>query len=439
MAVTLANAIALITKYGEKGWDAVYKEDARISLLAPNEDSRRVKFSLENAKRIKVAKLTLGGLSDYDRNNIETGSPEGLLPDSFPAVERGYKKAAAALTWEERELTQDRAAQYVIEMMDDEETNGLAVGSTTAEVGRTVVVPEVDAYAFAKLFSDVSAYNLGNVVNGSIASTPYAAFVDGNKWLDDHEVGTENRIAFCSTSYLAALKKSNEITKWLDVESKLDHKVSFKVTELDGVKLISVPPARFKTVFNKRPNGGWYGSGDDIDFILMDSAAAVHVTKYRTQRVLSGDLALAATGMDSTCVYYRIYHDLFVFDNKAQGIFIHYGGLSAVSGLNDFSVILNADGVIVAQMEQPAGELTRIYLTERTSETTPALPVAVDGVWPAWTTNITYDHVIGEGSAFTAAGTYTLVGVRGGQVIGVKTLTITGNQGEFTYALADAA
>lgn len=431
MAVTLANAISLITKYGDKAWDAVYKEDSRISLLAPNEDSRRVKFSLENAKRIKVAKLTLGGFSDYERNNIETGSPEGLLPDSFPAVERGYRKAAAALVWEERELTQDRGAMYTIEMMDDEETNGLAVGATTAEVSRTIAVPEVDAYAFAKLFADVKGYNLGNVVTNSISSAPYAAFVDGEKWLDDHEVGTEGRIAFCSTSYLNALKKSSEITKWIDVESKLDHKVSFKVTELDGVKLISVPPARFKTVFNKRPNGGWYGSGDDIDFILMDSAAAVHVTKYRTQKVLSGDLALAATGMDSTCVYFRIYHDLFVFDNKAQGIYIHYGGLSAVSNINDFSLVLNPEGVVTAIMEQPAGELTRVYLTTRTSVTTPALPAAGD----AWATNFTYDKGIMDGSAFTAAGTYVLVGVRGGQVIGVKDLVISGNQGEFTYTL----
>ena len=168
----------------------------------------------------------------------------------------------------------------------------------------------------------------------------------------------------------------------------------------------------------------------------MDSAAAVHVTKYRTQKVLSGDLALAATGMDATCVYYRIYHDLFVFDNKAQGIYIHYNGsLGAATNLVDFSIALNADGVVTSVMERPAGELTRIYLTERTAGTTPALPAVGD----AWATNITYDKAIGEGTAFTAAGAYTLVGVRGGQVIKVKTLTISGNQGEFTYTLADAA
>lgn len=431
MAITLANAIGLITKYGTQGWDKIYKDESRISLLAPNDSERRVKFSLENAKRIKVAKLTLGGFNDYTRNNIEVGSPEGLMPNLDNFVERGYQKAAAALVWEERELTQDRGAMYTIEMMDDEETNGLAVGSTTAEVSRTIAVPEVDAYAFAKLYADVAAYNLGNVVSGSISSAPYAAFVDGEKWLDDHEVGTEGRIAFCSTTFLNALKKSTELTKWLDVESKLDHKVSFKVTELDGVKLISVPPARFKTTFNKRPQGGWYGSGNDIDFILMDSAAAVHVTKYRTQRVLSGDLALAATNMDSTVVYFRIYHDLFVFDNKAQGIYIHYGGLSAVTGLVDFSVILNPEGVITATIDQPAGELTRIYLTERTAGTTPALPSVGD----AWTTNLTYDKLVGEGSAFSASGTYVLVGVRGGQVIGVKDLVISGSQGAFTYTI----
>lgn len=435
MAITLANAINLITKYGTQGWDKIYKDESRISLLAPNDSERRVKFSMENAKRIKVAKLTLGGFNDYSRNNIEEGTPEGLLPNLNNFVERGYQKAAAALTWEERELTQDRGAMYTIEMMDDEETNGLAVGATTAEVSRTVAVPEVDAYAFSKLYQDVLAYNLGNVVTGSISSTPYAAFIDGQKWLDDHEVGTEGRIAFCSTAFLTALKKSSELTKWMDVESKLDHKVSFKVTELDGVKLVSVPPARFHVTFNKRPNGGWYGSGSDIDFILMDSGAAVHVTKYRTQKVLTGDLALAATNMDATVVYFRIYHDLFVFDNKAQGIYIHYGGLSASTVVADFSVIVNEEGVITTVMEQPAGELTRVYVLKDNTQA-----AGLPSVGAAWTTDPTKYAAIGEGTALAYDSSnptvYYLVGVRGGQVIAVKDLTLTVSNGKVTFTLA---
>lgn len=427
MAVTLANSIALITKYSAEGWDKVYKKEALSSLLGDNKGL--VQFSMDNAKVVKVAKVAYGGMNDYNRNNIETGAAEGLAND------RGYQEAAASLSWETRELTQDRGAKYVIENMDNEETAGLAVGAATTEINRTVVVPEVDAYCFSKIAGDVKAFAHGNYVDASISSSaPLAALNAGIKWLDDHEVPENNRIAFVSTAFFNNLRSTPELYRRLDVEGAVDKKVSFKIVNYEGIPLIVCPPKRFGVSYTKRPHGGYFYPADDkgIDFILMDKGAAVHVVRYQKQRILTGEAALANTDMDATVLFVRIYHDVFVFDNKVDGIYVHVGGYAAVGAFGDFSLILNAEGVVTEISEMPAGTLTRVYLTTRTSGTSPAIPSVGD----AWTTNLTYDKGIGEGTAFTAAGTYSLVGVQGGQVVAVKSLVISGTAGAFTYTLS---
>ena len=429
MAMTLANSIALITKYSTEGWDKVYKKEALSSMLSDNKGL--VQFSMDNAKVVKVAKVAYGGMNDYNRNNIETGAAEGLAND------RGYQEAAASLSWETRELTQDRGAKYVIENMDNEETAGLAVGAATTEINRTVVVPEVDAYCFAEIAKQVKAFNKGNFVDASInANAPLAAFNAGIKWLDDHEVPEGNRIAFVSTAFFNNLRSTPELYRRLDVEGAIDKKVSFKIVSYEGIPLVVCPPKRFGVSYTKRPHGGYFYPADDkgIDFILMDKGAAVHVVRYQKQRILTGEAALANTDMDATVLFVRIYHDLFVFDNKVDGIYVHVGGYAAVGAFGDFGLILNPEGVVTSIGEIPAGTLTRVYLTTRTAGTSPALPSVGDN----WETNLTYDKGIAEGTAFSSAGAYTLIGVQGGQVVAVKTLTISGSQGEFTYTLANA-
>lgn len=428
---TLANNIALITKYSTEAWDKVYKKESMASMLA--DSNGLVQFSIDNAKVVKVAKVSYGGLNDYNRNNIQTGAAEGLAND------RGYQEAAASLTWETRELTQDRGAKYVIENMDNEETQGLAVATATVEINRTQVIPEVDAYCFSEIAKQVKAYGLGNYVSGSIsASAPLAAFNAGLKWLDDHEVSESNRIAFVSTAFFNNLRSTPELYRRLDVEGSVDKKVSFKIVSYEGIDLVVVPPKRFGVTYTKRPHGGYFFPADDagIDFIVMDKGAAVHVVKYQKQRVLTGEAALANTDMDATVLFVRIYHDLFVFDNKVQGIYVHVGGYAAVGAFSDFALLINKDGIVTTILEQPAGNLIRIYLSTSAENVLPA-------VGTAWTTPASGYAPVEQGTAFTEAsqaGTpYNLVAVCGGQVVAVKDLTITGTAGAFTFSLENHA
>lgn len=431
MAMTLANQIQLITKYSTDGWDKVYKTDSRAALLT--QGMGLVRFSVDNARVVKVAKVSYGGLSDYNRNNIELGAEPGIAPTvsgSNLVGKRGYQEAAASLTWETRELTQDRGAKYVIENFDDEETAGLAVGAATTEINRTIVVPEVDAYCFSKIASEIQRYGLGNYVDGTIDQTkPLAELNAAFKWMDDHQVPDTNRIAFVSTAFFNNLRSTPELYRRLDAEGAVDKKVSFKIVSYEGVDLVVVSPDRFNTGFSKSRQGGYYFSNGakPIDFIVMDKGAAVHVVKYNKTKILTGEAALANTDMDATVLFVRIYHDVFVFDNKAVAIYVHVGGYAQSAAANGgFSIVLNADGIVTSIIEQPAGVLTRVYKTTRES-------IAVGD---AFEFNVATDIGIAEGTAFTAAGENKLVAVQGGRVVAVKTLTITGNPGEFTYVLA---
>ncbi len=415
---TLANSVALITKYSTEAFDKVYKTDSRIGLLEGVSDGR-VKFSVDNAKIVKVYKANYGGLSDYERNNVELGASEGL-------GSRGYKEAAIEGKWETKELTQDRGAKYVIENFDNEETAGLTVGKATTEINRTIVIPEIDAYAFSKIASDVKNYANGlsgtkNYVSGAIAADTILSEINaGLTWLDDNEVPEENQVIFISTAAKNALRSTKEMTRFMDSDKDVGHKVSFKVTDYENRPLVVVPPKRFRESFVKLPNGGYKLDGSAIDFICMDKNAAVHVVKYQKQKILTGEAALANTDMDATVIFVRIYHDIITFDNRLAGIYVHVGGYEAPA-FADFSLDLSSKGVLTAIHVQPAGSLVRLYKTEKT--------VAKGD---AWTTE-DGDVLLVEGMDLTSGG--TIVAVLGGQVVAIKNLAWAASTK--TYELKD--
>lgn len=420
---TLANSVALITKYSTEAFDKVYKTDSRISLLEGMSDGR-VKFSIDNAKIVKVYKANYGGLSDYERNNVDLGASEGI-------GDRGYKEAAIEGKWETRELTQDRGAKYVIENFDNEETAGLTVGKATTEINRTIVIPEIDAYAFSAIASKVSAYSVGlgdskNYVSGTIAADTILSEINkGLTWLDDNEVPEENQIIFISTAAKNALRSTKELTRFMDSDKDLGHKISFKVTDYEGRPLVVVPPKRFREGFTKLPQGGYKLAGNSIDFICMDKNAAVHVVKYQKQKILTGEAALANTDMDATVIFVRIYHDIVIFDNRLCGIYVHVGGYDKPA-FADFSLELDSKGVLTAVHNQPAGTLMRLYKTTRTSK--PA-------VGSAWATASDTDTLVKEGDSFASATSgVTLVAVIGGEVVAVKTLTWVAASKTYTLA-----
>ena len=338
----MANAIQLITKYSTKAWDKIYKAESRSALLdAPSANVKWV-----GAKTVKIAKFQAGGLKNYYRNN--TGDERVQQGTPF-----GYQTSSIGLVWEEFTVKMDRSAKYPIELFDNEETDGLALGAATTEISRTIMIPEIDAYCFstiANYCSDTAGKNaegkdstdslgntlaLGNLVKAQVTKTN--ALEELNKGLlyfDEHEVPAEDQILFLSPKYMNYLRNDNtELARYL-MQADYSKDVKFTLTSYEGRDLVVVPPQRFRTAFSTVTDSGegyafgyWDGTtskavtSEEINFIICAKSAIMHVVKYEKIKVLSGDVVLAGGGFDGYMLFARIYHDVFVQDNKRYAIY----------------------------------------------------------------------------------------------------------------------
>ncbi len=353
----MANQIALVTKYSTAAWDKVYKAESRSAILDGKEG---VNVQWNGTKTVKIAKFNAGGLKNYFRNNTgdnRVPTVPGSGTSFMGNIGYGYQTSQVGLTWEEFTMKMDRAAAYPIEQFDNEETDGLVIGAATTEINRTIIVPEVDAYCFSTIASycskstdtividGVSQSGLGNLVEPTNVGKTNAVeeLNKGLLYFDEHEVPAEDQVIFVSPKFFNYLRNDNtEFTRFLN---QADYKkdVNFVMTQYEGRQLVVVPPQRFRTAFTTATNSGMgYGFGywdatandnagaavesKEIHFIICAKSAVMHVVKYNKVKVLSGDLALAATGMDGYAIYARIYHDVFVMDNKRYALYTCLNG-----------------------------------------------------------------------------------------------------------------
>lgn len=326
----IANAIELLTIFSPEIFDEVYKADAYASRLST--DKRMLQFT--GTKTVRIPKAAWGGLYDYNRPNVADARVNGSTP-------YGYQASNVGLAWEDFTLTQDRGAFWPIEHFDNEESGGVILGRSLTQLNRTVFVPEIDKYLFSKIYDYAGKKVDAPFETATVSSTGLTSFLclralnDAEYYVSNQEVPEENQILFCSTAFDKAMKEDTaELPRWIQ---QADYKkdISFKVAEYDGREVVIVVPQRFKTGFIPGPgHDNWAQDSKPIDFILMPKDAAIHVVKYQKVMILEGREALLFTHMDGYVIIGRIYHDVFVQDNKRVAIYAHTGGFSGISADN---------------------------------------------------------------------------------------------------------
>lgn len=356
--MNMTNSIGLITKYSDQFFDKVYKQDSVTSVLDTTDE--RVKFI--GAKTVKIAKMQFGGLSNYYRNNAEAGSaPAGT--QFYGSAGFGYQQSNAKMQWETFTLSQDRAASFPIEYFDDEESGGLLVGNAVTEISRTIIVPEIDAYALSTL-----AANAGTTKSEAITSAnAISALNDAFLYFEEHEVPAADQVIYVSPAFMKALRESTQITRFID-STPGEKKVNYKITEYEGRTLITVPPTRFRTKYKAYDGGYGFGDGSmPINLLAVSKSAVIHIKKYEKVKIVSGDLNLAANGFDGYTVYARVYHDVFVPDNKKFGI---YANVATEAGTSDLPAKLTVtkDGTKIKSIEiEPANN--QVAFAVKTTQT----------------------------------------------------------------------
>ena len=117
----VANNIALASKYLPI-LDEIYKAGSKTAIL----DTLAEQIRFDGAKIAYLYGADPVGLSAYSRN-------AGFVPGDVDGA------------WQPYEITQDRGRSFMVDVMDNDETLGMAFGTLLGEFERTEVIPEIDA------------------------------------------------------------------------------------------------------------------------------------------------------------------------------------------------------------------------------------------------------------------------------------------------------
>lgn len=297
----MPNSIALATNFLPM-LDEVYKAASKTAIL----DATQVEFV--NANAVKVFKTAMDGMGNYGRNS-------------------GFVDGSVTGTWETMTLTKDRGRSFQVDNMDDEETIGMAFGTLAGEFIRTKVVPEVDAYRFAKIAGTANILS-GTAADITIGTTDVPGLVDeAERAMNEEEVPAEGRILFISETAYAGLR-----AKTVRTIMNGENGINKEIETYDNMRVIRVPQSRFYTAItlydgttSGQEGGGYIGTastGYKINFLVVHPSAVCQVLKHVKPRIFSPDVNQKA---DAWKFDYRVYHDLFVYDNKVKGIYLHKG------------------------------------------------------------------------------------------------------------------
>lgn len=259
---------------------------------------------------IKIPKISMDGLGDYDRS-------------------AGFVGGAVTLAYETKTLTQDRGRSFSIDAMDVNETNfSLTAANLMKEFQNTKVIPEIDAYRMSKIASLAVAG--GKAVGGytADASTILGKLKDDIAAVKD-VVGEAPLVILISYPVLSVLEQSNQISRFLDSgEMNVGGVVKTGIRMLDGNYIVPVSSARMKTVYTLNDGktagqeaGGFVaGAGaKNINWAIVGMGAngPVAISKTDTIRIFDPVNNQAANAWK---VDYRKYHDLYIPDNKLDAV-----------------------------------------------------------------------------------------------------------------------
>lgn len=271
-------AINLVTKF-QPYVDEAFTAGSKASMLT-NHD-----FDWSGAHTIKIHKVNTVPMSDYDRAGTgENASRYGALGK----VEN---------TIEEMTLTKDRSFTFVIDTLDNDETDGvLSAAAALGRQQREVIIPEVDTYVYS-----VMTANAGTKVTSVTLTSNnlYDAIIQATETMDNNDVPDTGRILTVTPATYRLLKKCPDLD--IDCDITADQKAKGVVGMIDGMDVVKLPAKRLPAKFG---------------FMIAHPVATVAPTKLEEYRTHDNP-----PGISGKLVEGRIVYDAFVLDNKKMAIY----------------------------------------------------------------------------------------------------------------------
>lgn len=267
------------------------------------QNAGQVKYS--GGSEIKIPKLSLSGLADYDRDS-------------------GYNQGAVSLTYQTKTMTMDRGRKFMLDKMDVDETNFVASASAVmSEFQLTKIIPEVDAYRYSKIYA-LAKDSYGKTYTPA-ASTILSALTADITAVQD-AAGAADLVIIMPYPVSDMLDNNEKISRSINVADFAQGGINLKVKTFNGIPVIRVPSARMKTAYtfndgksSGQEEGGFKPASDatQINWIICPRSAPIAVSKTDNFKIFSPDVNQTA---DAWLIQYRKYHDIWIKDNVLPSI-----------------------------------------------------------------------------------------------------------------------
>lgn len=275
-------------------------------------DSNAGQVIYNGGAEVKIPKISVQGMGDYDRDN-------------------GYIQGGVTLEYETRRMTQDRGRKFQLDPIDINENNFVTTAATVmGEFQRMFVVPEIDAYRISKIASETITANKAGMISygytpGATGTSALRKFKEGIKAVREMQYNTP-LVCHATPEFIMELE--------LELAGKIINTTFAKggidttVPSVDGVPIVSTDSNRMYTaitIYDGKTAGqevGGYAKGTtakNLNFMILPRTTPIAITKQDIMRIFDPTInqRLNAWQMD-----YRRFHDLWVLDNKLNSIYL---------------------------------------------------------------------------------------------------------------------
>lgn len=287
----MPNAIALFRTYIPM-LDEVYK---LASLTSALDGAPEVARAGANANEMIIPMIDMQGLGDYSRNS-------------------GYVDGDVTLTNQTVACNFDRGRMFTVDALDNAETAGIAFGRLAGEFIRTKVVPELDAFRYAKYASEEG---IGIATPAALATgkAVIEALRAETNAMDEAEVPAENRHLHITPTLIGLVE---------DLDTTASKQVLGRFASITRV-----PQTRFYTKITQRDGttsgqeaGGYVKAADaaDINFMIIHKDAVIQYQKHIAPKVITPEQNQSGDGWKFG---YRNVGIARLYENKRVGVRLH--------------------------------------------------------------------------------------------------------------------
>lgn len=253
----MANTINYAEIYSNQLRELYGQESKSDALYHSNAD-----IQLNNGKSIKIPTLSVSGYKDHTRASL------------------GFSQGNYSNDYEIKTLDHDRSIEFVVDPMDFDETDTVvSLANIQKRFDTTQAIPEIDCYTFSKLYTE--AVRVGSTVKtAALTAANILADFDANlEALEEKGVPIDRLVLFCTPNYKKLLKNAEGIQRTLDIKNGggIDRRV-YSVDDITNI--VSVPSARFKTLYDFTDGCKAASTAKQINYILIDPEAQVSRVKY---------------------------------------------------------------------------------------------------------------------------------------------------------------